>query len=86
MKSETLTSRLIRPEVRRAVKTMGSRGPTYPLTAQRCVDLIVTNLAVIKVTDEGLALQEVAPGVEADEVQATTAARLIMEEVKVMDL
>jgi acyl CoA:acetate/3-ketoacid CoA transferase beta subunit len=57
---------------------MGSRGPTYPLTAQRCVDLIVTNLAVIKVTDEGLALQEVAPGVEADEVQATTAARLIM--------
>jgi acyl CoA:acetate/3-ketoacid CoA transferase beta subunit len=41
---------------------MGSRGRTYPLTAERCVDLIVTNLAVVEVTDEGLALQEVAPG------------------------
>ncbi|HEU0073765.1 MAG TPA: 3-oxoacid CoA-transferase subunit B [Dehalococcoidia bacterium] len=59
---------------------------TYPLTAQRCVDLIVTNLAVIEVTGQGLALREVAPGVSADEVRAAPAARLIIEDVKVVDL
>ena len=59
---------------------------TYPLTAQRCVDLIVTNLAVIEVTEEGLSLREVAPGVNRDEVQAATAARLARSDVKIMDL
>ena len=59
---------------------------TYLLTAQRCVDLIVTNLAVIEVTSKGLALREVAPGVEASEVQAATASRLIENDVKTMDL
>jgi 3-oxoacid CoA-transferase subunit B len=59
---------------------------TYPLTARRCVDLIVTNLAVIEVTGEGLALRELAPGVDADEVQTATAARLTKNDVKTMDL
>jgi 3-oxoacid CoA-transferase subunit B len=59
---------------------------TYPLTAPRCVDLVVTNLAVIEVTDEGLALREVAPGVSTEEVQAATAARLAKHHVRVMDL
>jgi 3-oxoacid CoA-transferase subunit B len=45
---------------------------SYPLTAMACVDLIVTNLAVIEVTDGGLVLREVAPGVTAEEVQAAT--------------
>jgi len=59
---------------------------TYPLTARRCVSLIVTNLAVIEVTPEGLALREVAPGLEVEDVQRATAAPLIEQGVKVMDL
>lgn len=59
---------------------------TYPLTASACVDLIVTNLAVIEVTPAGLVLKELAPGVTVDEVQAATAAELDIHSVKVMDL
>ncbi len=51
---------------------------TYPLTAKECVDLIVTDLAVIEVTEQGLLLKEVAPGFTADEVQAVTEPRLIV--------
>ena len=40
-----------------------------PLTAPACVDLIVTDLAVIEVTPNGLVLREVAPGWTADEVR-----------------
>jgi 3-oxoacid CoA-transferase B subunit len=50
---------------------------TYPLTAQRCVDLIVTNLAVIEVTPAGLVLKELAPGVDEAEVRANTEPDLI---------
>jgi 3-oxoacid CoA-transferase subunit B len=49
---------------------------TYPLTARRAVNLVVTDLAVIEVTPEGLLLKEVAPAVTADEVQALTEPRL----------
>ncbi len=48
----------------------------YPLTAERCVDLIVTDLAVIEVTPGGLVLCEVAPGVEAAQVASLTEAPL----------
>ena len=51
---------------------------TLPLTGLRVVDTIVTELAVIQVTPEGLLLQEVAPGVTAEEVQRATDARLIL--------
>jgi len=50
---------------------------TYPLTGLACVDVIVTDLAVIDVKPEGLALREVAPGWTAEEVQKATGAPLI---------
>jgi 3-oxoacid CoA-transferase B subunit len=60
---------------------------TYPLTAERCVDLVVTNLAVIEITEHGAVLREVAPGVTVDEVQKATGAKLVVpDNVKVMDL
>jgi 3-oxoacid CoA-transferase B subunit len=50
---------------------------SYPLTGMNCVDLVVTDLAVIAVTPDGLVLKEVAPGWTAEEVQAFTEPRLI---------
>ncbi len=49
---------------------------SYPLTASRCVDLVVTSLAVIEVTPDGLLLRELAPGVDAAAVEAATGAPL----------
>src|ERR1700676_180251 len=48
----------------------------YPLTGLECVDTIVTDIAVIDVTKDGLVLREVAPGWSAPEVQALTEAKL----------
>lgn len=60
---------------------------SYPLTAPACVDLIVTDLAVVEVTAEGLLLREVAPGWTAAEVQELTEPRLtISPDLKEMDL
>lgn len=51
---------------------------TYPLTGIECVDTIVTDLAVIDVTKQGLVLREVAPGWSGEEVQERTGARLVV--------
>jgi 3-oxoacid CoA-transferase B subunit len=49
---------------------------TYPLTGLRCVTAIVTDLAVIDITHDGLTLREVAPQWTAAEVQQLTGAKL----------
>jgi 3-oxoacid CoA-transferase subunit B len=49
-----------------------------PLTGVKVVDTIVTDMAYIKVTPTGLVLEEVAPGVTADDVQAGTQPTLII--------
>ncbi len=51
---------------------------SYPLTRKGCIDLIVTDIAVLKVTREGLVLKEVAPGWTPEEVQALTEPKLII--------
>lgn len=51
---------------------------TYPITGKACVSLIVTDVAVMQPTAEGLVLKEVAPGWAAEEVQQITLARLII--------
>jgi 3-oxoacid CoA-transferase subunit B len=49
---------------------------TLPLTGLGVVKMIVTDLAVIDVTPQGMRLREVAPGVTAEQVQEATEARL----------
>jgi 3-oxoacid CoA-transferase subunit B len=51
---------------------------TLPLTGARVVDTIVTELAYMRVTAEGLVLEEIAPGLTADDVQRATEPTLIL--------
>ncbi len=50
----------------------------FPLTCPACVDMIVTDIAVISVQREGLILKETAPGWSVEDVQAETDAKLII--------
>jgi len=52
---------------------------TLPLTGVSCVKKIVTDLAVLEVTDNGFKLLERAPGVSVDEIKAATTGKLIVE-------
>ena len=60
---------------------------TLPITGRKVVDMIVTELAVMQVTPEGLVLKEIAPDTTVEEVVKATAARLIVQQpVKTMAL
>ena len=52
---------------------------TLPLTGVRCVKKVVTNLAVMDITENGFKLLERAPGVSVEDIQAATEGRLIIE-------
>jgi 3-oxoacid CoA-transferase subunit B len=59
---------------------------TLPLTGIKVVDTIVTEMAYIKVTPQGLVLEELAPGLTAEDVQKATGARLIISpDLKTME-
>jgi 3-oxoacid CoA-transferase subunit B len=51
---------------------------TLPLTGVKVVDTIVTEMAYIRVTKDGLVLEEVARGLTAEDVQRVTEARLLV--------
>ena len=51
---------------------------SVPLTSERRVDLIVTELAVLEPTAAGLILKELAPGIDVQSVQRATDTRLIV--------
>jgi 3-oxoacid CoA-transferase len=59
---------------------------TLPLTGRRCVNLIVTDMAVVEVTREGLVLREVAPDTTVEAVKKATGAPLVIPgDVKTME-
>jgi 3-oxoacid CoA-transferase subunit B len=51
---------------------------TLPLTGVGVVNTIVTEMAVMQVTPEGLVLEEIAPGLTSDDVQSVTESKLIL--------
>jgi len=58
---------------------------TLPVTAVKKVDLVITELAVIEVTDKGFLLKEIAENTTVDEVKSFTAADLIVSsDLKIM--
>ena len=73
--------------VRRVVALMDHTAPggapkllracTLPLTGKGVVDRVITELCVLDITPQGLALVELAPGVTRDQVQAATGAPLV---------
>ena len=58
---------------------------TLPLTGVKVVDTIVTEMAYIRVTPEGLVLEEIAPGLTVEDLQRATEAKLrVSSDVKTM--
>ena len=60
---------------------------TYPLTGKECVNLLITDIAVIEPTKKGLVLKEYAPGWTAEEIQKLTEPKLILaDDLKEVEL
>lgn len=53
---------------------------SLPFTAIKEVDLIITEMGVMEVTDEGIVLRELAPGVSIEAIQEVTEPQLIVSE------
>jgi len=51
---------------------------TLPLTGVKVVDTIVTEMAYLRVTPEGIVLEEIAPGLSVEDVQRATEPKLIV--------
>lgn len=59
---------------------------TFPITAKKIVSTIITDMAVLEVTPDGLEIREVAPGISPAEVQALTEPKLIAsKDIKEME-
>ncbi len=52
---------------------------TLPITGVKCVKKVVTNMAVMDITDGGFKLIQRAPGVSVDDIRAATAGRLVVD-------
>jgi 3-oxoacid CoA-transferase subunit B len=60
---------------------------SLPLTGVGCVDRIITDYCVLDVTEDGLVLRELAPGVTAEEVQTLTEPKIVVpDDVGVIDI
>jgi len=60
---------------------------TLPATARNSVDMVVTDIAVMEITSEGIVLKERAPGWSVEEIQALTEPKLILAtDLKEMEL
>jgi 3-oxoacid CoA-transferase subunit B len=57
-----------------------------PLTGLRCVNRIITDYAVLDVTPDGLKLVEVAPGVTPEQVQELTEPKLLVDQVRTIEV
>lgn len=51
---------------------------SFPLTAVEVVNQIITEMGVMEITEEGIVLTEIAPGLTVEDVQAATGAKLII--------
>jgi len=52
---------------------------TLPLTGERCIQKVVSDMGVVEVTREGFLLKEVAPGLTVDDLKAATGAPLAVD-------
>ena len=70
----------------RAGKSKLLKSCTLPITGVSCVKKIVTDLAVIQITEQGFKLLERAPGVSVEEIISATEADIIVSgETPIMD-